>query len=150
MISQILVATDGSETSRKAVGYAIELAKLAEGMVIALTVIDRSVFIGSPLIPASATPAHIVEPIEDYLKDVAQKDLDEIEQLCDKEGVRSKLMILYGHPVEQIVQQAENSAVDLIVIGSHGRSAAQAALIGSTTFGVIHRDTKIPVLVVRK
>ena len=112
--------------------------------------IDRSVFVGSPLIPASATPAHIVEPVEDYLKDVAQKDLDEIEQLCDEAGVRSRLMILYGHPVEQIVQEAERSAVDLIVMGSHGRSAVQAALIGSTTFGVIHQDTKVPVLVVRK
>lgn len=150
MISKILVATDGSETSRKAVGYAIDLAKLSKGTLIALAVIDRTIFVGSPLIPASATPTHIVEPVEDYLKEVAQKDLDEVEQLCDKEGVGSKVMILYGHPVEQIVQESERSAVDLIVIGSHGRSAVQAALIGSTTFGVIHQDTKIPVLVVRR
>lgn len=150
MISKILVATDGSETSRKAADYAIELARLARATVIALTVIDRSVFVGSPLIPASATPSHIVEPIEDYLKDVAQKDLDGIEQLCDRADVSSKLMILYGHPVEQIVQEAARSGADLIVVGSHGRSAVQAALIGSTAFGIIHRDTKVPVLVVRK
>jgi nucleotide-binding universal stress UspA family protein len=150
MISKILVATDGSETSRKAVNYAIDLAKLAHGSIVAITVIDRSAFVGSLLIPASATPAHIIEPVEDYLKEIAQKDLDEIEQMCDKAGVVSKLMILYGHPVEQIVQEAERSEVDLIVIGSHGRSAVEAALLGSTTFGVIHRDTKIPVLVVRK
>lgn len=150
MISRILVATDGSETSRKAVGYAIELAKLSKGTIMALTVIDRSVFVGSPLIPASATPAHIIEPVEDYLKEVAQKDLDEIKQLCDKEGISTRLAILYGHPVEEIIREAERSSVDLIIMGSHGRSAIQAALIGSTTFGVIHQDTRTPVLVVRK
>ncbi len=150
MISKILVATDGSETSRKAVCYAIELAKLSKGTVTALTVIDRSVLVGNPLVPASATPAHIIEPVEDYLKEVAQKDLDEIKELCDKEGVKTRLVILCGHPVEEIVREAERSSVDLIIVGSHGRSAIQAALIGSTTFGVIHRDTKIPVLVVRK
>lgn len=150
MISKILVATDGSETSRKAVDYAIELAKLAQGSLVAVTVIDRSVFVGSPLIPASATPAHILEPVEDYLKGVAQKDLDVVEQLCLKAGIPSQLVILYGHPVEQIVEEAERTEADLIVMGSHGRSALEAALLGSTTFGVIHKDTKIPVLVVRK
>lgn len=150
MISKILVATDGSETSRKAVSYAISLAKLARGSVAAITVVDRSAFVGNPLIPASATPAHIIEPVEDYLKEIAQKDLDEIQQLCNKEGVDSELMILFGHPVEQIVQEAERLGADLIVMGSHGRSALEAALLGSTTFGVIHQDTKVPVLVVRK
>lgn len=150
MISKILVATDGSETSRKAVDYAIGLAKLAQGSLVAVTVIDRSVFVGSPLIPASATPAHILEPVEDYLGEIAQKDLDGVEQLCLKAGVPSQLKILYGHPVEQIVKEAEKAEADLIVMGSHGRSALEAALLGSTTFGVIHKDTKIPVLVVRK
>ena len=150
MISKVLVATDGSETSRKAVVYAIELAKLARGSLIAVTVIDRSAFVGSPLIPASATPAHILEPVEDYLKGIAQKDLDDIEALCRKAGVESQVKTLYGHPVEQIVREAESSGVDLIVMGPHGRSALEAALLGSTTFGVIHKDTKIPVLVVRK
>lgn len=150
MISKILVATDGSETSRKAVGYAIELARLSKGTITALTVIDRSIFVGSPLIPSSATPAHIIEPVEDYLKEVAQKDLDEIKGLCEGEGIETRLVTLYGHPVEEIVREAVRSSVDLIIMGSHGRSAIQAALIGSTTFGVIHQDTKIPVLVVRK
>jgi nucleotide-binding universal stress UspA family protein len=150
MISRILVPTDGSETSRKAASYAVDLAKLTRASIIAVTVIDRSAFIGRPLIPDSATPVHIVEPVEDYLKELAQKDLDEIEQLCGREGIESRLLILYGHPVEQIVQEAERSAADLIVIGSQGRSALGAALLGSTTFGVIHHDTKTPVLVVRK
>jgi nucleotide-binding universal stress UspA family protein len=52
--------------------------------------------------------------------------------------------------VEEIINEAVKSKVDLIVMGSQGRSALKAAFLGSVTFGVIHKDTKIPVLVVRK
>jgi nucleotide-binding universal stress UspA family protein len=55
-----------------------------------------------------------------------------------------------GHPVEEIIKEAEKSKMDLIVIGSHGKSAIKAAVLGSVTFGVIHKETKIPVLVVRR
>jgi nucleotide-binding universal stress UspA family protein len=60
------------------------------------------------------------------------------------------MVIRTGHPVEEIIKEAEKSKVDLIVMGSHGTSALKAAVLGSITFGVIHKDTKFPVLVVRK
>ena len=52
--------------------------------------------------------------------------------------------------MEEIVGEAEESKVDLIVLGSHGKSALKAAFIGSVVFGVIHKDTRIPVLIVRR
>jgi nucleotide-binding universal stress UspA family protein len=48
------------------------------------------------------------------------------------------------------MKEAERSKVNLIIMGSHGRSALAAAVLGSVTYGVIHKDTKIPVLVVRQ
>jgi nucleotide-binding universal stress UspA family protein len=48
------------------------------------------------------------------------------------------------------VKEAKNSKVNLIVIGSHGRSALAAAVLGSVTHGVIHKETKVPVLIVRR
>jgi nucleotide-binding universal stress UspA family protein len=65
-------------------------------------------------------------------------------------GVKSRKVTRAGHPIEEIIKEAERSKVDLIIIGSHGMSALKAALLGSVTFGVIHKDTKIPVLVVRR
>ena len=125
--------------------------------VIVLSVIDRTPFISpsmpgfvSPSRPGVTHPEHLIEPIEDYLKEAARADMDEIAKLCEQNGVPSKTVIRLGHPVEAIVKEGEKSKVDLIVIGSHGRSALKAALLGSVTFGVIHKDTKIPVLVVRK
>jgi len=149
MISKILVATDGSETAWKSVEYAVELAKQTGATLILLSVIDRTFFITQST-PALAAPTRLIEPIEDYLRQTAEAHIEEAEKLCKKKGVQSEKVISSGHPVDEIIKEAKKSKVDLIVIGSHGRSAIKAALLGSVTYGVIHKDTKIPVLVVRR
>ena len=67
-----------------------------------------------------------------------------------KQGIETKMVIRYGHPTEEIVAEAERSRIDLIVMGSHGKSALSAALLGSVTFGVVHREMAVPVLIVRR
>ena len=90
MISKILVPTDGSKTAHKAAKYAVELAKLSGATIIVLSVIDRTPFI-SPSMPGFVSPSrpgvthreHLIEPIEDYLKESAGADMDEIVKLCE-------------------------------------------------------------------
>jgi universal stress protein A len=149
MISKILVPTDGSKTAQKAARYGVDLAKQLKASVIVLSVIDQRSFIGQT-VSAAQTARHVIEPIEDYLQEAAEGYAGEIKKLCDKNGVQSKTAIAKGHPVEEIVKEAKNSKVDLIVMGSHGRSALAAAVLGSVAYGVMHKDTKIPALVVRK
>lgn len=149
MITKILVPSDGSKMSQKAVKYAVGLAKQTGSSIILLSVFDKSPFIPQS-IPASSTPRKIREPLEDYLKEASQAYLEDARQLCEKNGVQSKSIIRSGHPVEEIIKEAKKSNVDLVVMGSQGRSALKAALLGSVTFGVIHKDTKIPILVVRR
>jgi universal stress protein A len=148
MVSKILVPTDGSKTGRKAVRYAVDLAKQLNASVIILSVIDNRSFIAQT-VPAVDTPTHVIEPIEDYLREAAKGYAGEIEKLSDESGVKSETVITTGHPVGEIVKEAKKSKVDLIVIGSHGRSALAAAVLGSVAYGVIHNETKFPVLVVR-
>jgi nucleotide-binding universal stress UspA family protein len=150
MIEKILVPTDGSETSRKAAKYAYALAALSGGSVTLLNVINRNAFIGKPTVPAAETPTHIVESLEDYLRQAAELEMRELEKLGDQKGIKTNLVIRYGHPVEEIIREAERERADLIVMGSHGKSALSAAILGSVTFGVIHTDTKTPVLIVRR
>ncbi len=149
MISTILVPSDGSETARKAAEYAVDIAKQTDASLTLLGIIDKS-FLVSKTIPGDATPTHLIEPIEDYLIQAAEAYMEETERLCKENDVPSKTVIREGHPVEEIVKEAEESNIDLIVMGSHGKSAIKAAVLGSVTFGVIHKDTKIPVLVVRR
>jgi nucleotide-binding universal stress UspA family protein len=150
MVTRILVPTDGSDTARKAAKYAFELAGLTHATVTLLSVIDRNVFVGKPNVPASETPTHILEPLEDYLREAAEKDMEEIEALGREREIKTKKLIKFGHPVEEILKEAKAERTDLIVMGSHGKSALRAALLGSVTFGVVHHETKIPVLIIRK
>jgi nucleotide-binding universal stress UspA family protein len=149
MISKILVPTDGSETARKSIEYAAELAKQIGADMTLLSVIDKS-FLISKSMPGLSTKTHLAQPIEDYLRDAAEAIIDQAKKICERKGVEAKQAIRYGHPVEEIIKEAKKTKTDLIVIGSHGRSALKASFLGSVTFGVIHKDTKIPVLVVRR
>ena len=149
MISKILVPTDGSKTAQKAAKYGVDLGKQLKASVIVLSVIDQRSFIGRA-VPAAETARHVIEPIEDYLREAAEGYAGEIKKMCDKNGVQSKTVITKGHPVEEIVKEAKKSKADLIVMGSHGRSALAAAVLGSVAYGVMHKDTKIPVLVVKR
>ncbi|MBI5676363.1 MAG: universal stress protein [Nitrospirae bacterium] len=149
MISKILVPTDGSKAAQKAALYAVDLAKQLNATVIALSIIDKRSLTGET-VPAGNTSRHLIEPIEDYLREAAEGYTAEIKKLCNKNGVQSKTVITAGHPVEAIVKEALRAKVNLIIMGSHGKSALAAAVLGSVTYGVIHKDTKIPVLIVRR
>ncbi|MCG2722998.1 MAG: universal stress protein [Thermodesulfovibrionales bacterium] len=148
MFSKILVPTDGSKPARKSIEHAIALAQATGGQLILLSVIDKSAFVRQS-VPAMPGAMGIVEPLENLLQRAAESYVDEAEKLCVKKGVPAKKTIRSGHPVEEIIREAKKSKADLIVIGSQGRSALKAAVIGSVTFGIISKESKIPVLVVR-
>jgi len=149
MISKILVPTDGSKTSQKAGTYAVDLAKQLNASIIVISVIDKRLLV-SRTAPVGRSQPSVAESIDDYLREAAEKGAGEINKLCEKKGIQSKTVIKPGHPVEEIVKEAEKSKVDLIVMGSHGQSALMAAALGSVTYGVIHKDTKIPILLVKR
>jgi len=148
MIATILVPTDGSKTARKAAAYAVDLAKQLNASIIVLSIIDKRSFTGQT-VPAGKTARHVTEPIEDYMREAAEGYAGEIKKLCDRYGVLSKTVITSGHPVEGIVKEAARAKADLIIMGPQGKSALAAAVLGSVTYGVIHKETKIPVLIAR-
>ena len=148
MISKILVPIDGSKTAQKAARYGVDLAKQLKASIIVLSIIDQRSLIAKT-VSAAETARNTIEPIEDYLKEAAEGYAGEIKKLCDKSGVASTILIKSGHPVEVIVKEARKSKSNLIVMGSHGRSAFSATILGSVSYGVIHNDKSIPVLIVR-
>jgi len=148
MISKILVPSDGSKTAKRSAAYAIDLAKQLKASIIILSVIDQRSLIART-VSAAQTPRHTIEPLDDYLKEAAEGYTGEIKKLCDKKGVASTISIKTGHPVEEIIKEAKRSKTDLIVMGSHGRSALSATVLGSVSYGVIHNDKNIHILIVR-
>ena len=112
--------------------------------------IDNRNFPASYAVPPEATTIHLTEPMEDFLKEVALRDVARVEKLCESKGVSCRTVIRSGHPVEEIVREAERLKCNLIVLGSHGKGALAAAFFGSVAYGVIHKESHIPVLIVRR
>lgn len=149
MISKLLVPTDGSKAAMRSIEYAVEVAEQVGASILLLSVVDKSMLVPQT-VPAFSGSKALVEPLEDYLKMAADSYLDEAEEFCAGRGIKTRKVVRSGRPVDEIVREAEKSKVDVIVIGSRGKSALKAAVLGSVAFGVINKESKIPVLVVRK
>lgn len=143
---KILIATDGSEHVKKAVAHAIELAKLSGAEFHAVYVMDIKTDYG----PKSYLSTDIsTEGIRSFLNQEGNAAIKYIEDLAKKEGISTRKWLLEGNPAEEIVRVAEEQSVDLIVMGTLGRSGIEKFLLGSVADKVI-RSSRIPVLTVRK
>ena len=147
MYQRILVATDGSTLSKKAIGNAIELASTCGAELIAIKVTPRypqSYFEGS--LPLNADE---VEKIEKQWTDSAQKTLDAIVKLASKKGVSAKGVVVKGDIVsDALLSAAKKHKADLIVMASHGRRGIKRLLLGSETQQVLTHSS-LPVLVLK-
>lgn len=147
MYQRILVATDGSPLSKKAVNSAIGLAATCGAEVIALKVVPRypqSYFEGS--IPLSSEDVSRVE--KQWLED-GQTVVDAVKKLGEAKGVKVKAVLAKSDVVsDALIAAARKHKADLIVMASHGRRGVKRLLLGSETQQVL-THSEIPVLVLR-
>ena len=147
MYDRILVATDGSKLSKKAVDSAISLAALCGAELIALNVVPRypqSYFEGS--IPLSADD---VARVEKQWAEDGQGVVDAVKKAGEAKGVKVKPILVKSDVVsDALIAAAKKHKADIIVMASHGRKGVKRLLLGSETQQVLtHSD--IPVLVLR-
>jgi len=139
-IKKILIATDGSEYTKRAVEYGIEAAKSTGAKLSSIYVIDTRAY---DSLPESA-------PIE-YAYLLLRKEGEvATEYVADRAravGLEAKTIITEGHPAEEIIKYAEENSIDLIVMGTLGKGGVNRLLLGNVADKVT-RTSKIPVLVV--
>lgn len=147
MYTRILVATDGSTLSKKAVASAIQLAATCGAELVALKVVPRypqAYFEGS--IPLSAED---ISRVEKQWTESAQALLASIEKTAKTQGVVTKTITVKSDGVsEAIIAAAKKHKAELIVMASHGRKGIKRLLLGSETQQVL-THSHIPVLVLR-
>ncbi len=147
MYQRILVATDGSNLSKKAVSSAIELAATCNAELIAMKVVPRypqAYFEGS--IPLSAEE---ISRVEKQWTDSAQAQLAAVEKSAKTHSVSIKAITVKSDVVsDAIIAAAKKHKADLIVMASHGRKGIKRLLLGSETQQVL-THSHIPVLVLR-
>jgi nucleotide-binding universal stress UspA family protein len=147
MYDKILVATDGSNLSKKAVSSAISLAALTGASLVALKVVPRypqSYFEGG-----LALQAVEIGRIEKQWADEGQAVVDEVKKLAELQGVKTRPVTVKSDIVsDAVIATAKKHKCDLIVMASHGRKGVKRLLLGSETNQVL-THSHIPVLVLR-
>jgi nucleotide-binding universal stress UspA family protein len=147
MYQRILVATDGSPLSKKAVANAISLAQLTGAELIALKVIPRypqSYFEGGVALAASE-----ISRIEKQWAEHGQAIVDAVAKSASSKGVKVKALTAKSDIVsEAVISVAKKNKCDLIVMASHGRRGIKRLLLGSETQQVL-THSHVPVLVLR-
>ena len=145
MFRNILVPTDGSKLSQKAVKQAIELAKEANAKLTVLHIYPK--FAGSPY--GTFGPAEDV--LEEAHKNQARAEGDSIFSSIRKlaNGVSVDPVLVESNDVwKQIIAMAKKKKCDLICMASHGRRGLSGVVLGSETQKVL-THSKVPVLVLR-
>lgn len=142
MYKKILIPTDGSETAEIAVRHGVELARALGSKVYGLYVIDISAFAG---IPTEA----IWESMRGLLEEEGRKALDAIEKAAKEANVECEVLLKEGVPAEDIVRTAKDEKVELIIMGTAGRTGLDRFLLGSVAEKVV-RTSPCPVMVVHK
>ena len=145
MFKHILVPTDGSKLSEKAVKEAVHLAKQSKAKVTALHVIPRfhTFTYQAEMLEVTAKEYEVssTERAREYLR-FAERAATSAGVTCD--GAHA----FNDQPYEEIIKTAKKRKCDLILMASHGRRGIEGFLLGSETQKVL-THTKLPVIVVR-
>lgn len=144
MFKKILVPTDGTELSAKAINGAVEVARQLGAQVVGVTVIEPYSY--------SSLSEYRPESFEDYearMEKVARQRLEKLESVAKAANVPVETVIARSFsPYEAIIETAKERGCDAIFMASHGRRGLNAVLLGSETQKVLTHST-IPVMVYR-
>lgn len=138
MYDRILLPTDGSRGNDRAVKQAIGLAAQSDAQLHVLFVVED--------IPYA--PEMMDGQVEARLREIGEEAISDIRQRADDAGVAVETALEDGTPHQSILDYAKEAEMDLIVMGTHGRSGLDRYLLGSVTERVV-RGADTPVLTVR-
>ena len=144
----ILIPHDFSSCANHAAAIARDEAKLHGARVVLLHVID---------LPYQIQPDHVIVPdptgapinVKDYAVASADAHLTDLAKRLGKDGLAVTTFVRVGNPVEEINALIEDEKIDLVVMGTHGRTGLRHMLAGSVAERVV-RTSKVPVMTIRQ
>src|SRR5579872_6617488 len=146
--TKIVAATDFSEDSTLALGYAEELARRFGAEIILLHV-DQAlppVMISPEIGPVMDVGA--MTRIAEEQRMMAQKELDKLVNRMRDSGLKARSLLKVGSPFLEVIHAAQGEGADLIVMGTHGRTGIAHVLMGSVAERVVQK-AHCPVLTIR-
>jgi nucleotide-binding universal stress UspA family protein len=148
-ISKIMVGIDGSEQSINAADYAIAIAKRHDAEMIAVNGLTSDLGYAYSS-PGVESPPLTIREIILLAEDEVKKWFNGIKEKADKSGIRlrSEIIMAKRSAVSTMLDYAEEQKIDLIVVGTRGRSGIKKMLLGSVASGLV-TYAACPVLVVK-
>lgn len=143
----ILVCTDGSEMSSKAVRKAAAISSFLKDSEVSVLYVHQPIQVPPPY-GAGYTPTAVPAQVDEKVRDAGKKVLEQAAEILEDKKVNFKTLLLDGHPSSAILEQAEDDDYDLLVVGSKGRTGLQRVLMGSVSSAVV-QGAKCDVLVVK-
>jgi|SRR5581483_8682196 len=147
MYRHILIPTDGSPLSGKAVKAGIAFAKVLGATVVAVHMFHINFMAAA--VDLETVDSGTLEKLREAARAAGEKVLDQVKKQAHKAGVECGGVLIQGEsPWEGIIQTAQKRKCDLIVMAAHGYRGLRGLLLGSETDKVL-THSKIPVLVYR-
>ena len=144
MFKRILVPTDGSDLSQKAIAAAIDLAKTLKAAVVGMTTLEPYSYSN---LSEYRPETHV--DYEERMEKVGAERLSRLADAAAQAGVPVETVSVKSFsPYEAIIDTAKGKGCDLIVMASHGRRGLNAVLLGSETQKVL-THSNVPVMVYR-
>jgi len=138
MYNQIVLPTDGSPGSQAAVDHAVHLARQNDATLHLIHVTDVS-----ELDDLADGPNGVAE-----MDDEARAVLDPVLEVAEEAGVETVMRSVEGTPHEEVIEFVETNDIDLVVMGTHGKTGLSRVLLGSTAEKIV-RHSPAPVLTAR-
>ena len=145
-----MIATDGSDCANLAIEKGMELARLSGGTVYAvyvmstayLTTMDSGAYSFVDINP-------YWERIREALKNQGQQAVNYIKKLGEAKGIKVESILLEGYPSDELIRYAEENKMDIVIMGTLGKSGIDRFILGSVTENIL-RHSKVPVMVVKE
>ena len=139
-----MIATDGSAASKKAAEMGIEIAGRSKGSIIAVYVVD--------VFRLSRIPGYATFPgLKDKLLELMEKEgieaTESVADMANDAGISCQKLIARGEPSKELLRVSLESGVDLLIMGSIGRTGLDRIILGGVAEKVV-RNSEVPVLLV--
>ncbi len=142
MYKKVLIALDGSPVAEAILSFVVPVAAPLGFELVLLEVVP-------PITPAESEGTRVfVHDEQAQLVGEATSYLDTLVTALVECGVRTKTLVRYGHPGEEIVAAAHEEHADVIAMTTHGRSGLRLLVMGSVATAVVHQ-AEVPVLLMR-
>ncbi|ELZ71112.1 universal stress protein [Haloferax sp. Atlit-10N] len=139
MYREILVPTDGSRAAERAIDHALDLAKTYDARIHALYVVDTSIYTS---LDAGA------DVVIDALEREGDAATRHVREAGEEAGIDVQAEVVTGTAYRSIREYIDDHDIDLVVMGTHGRTGLSHYLLGSVTERVV-RTSPVPVLTIR-